>query len=137
MKLLCTITNGLMDLQSKTAVARYCAKVKNGNSILTMKAPMKPASWEEHKYCRGVAIPQIAEYMGHPKHEYPLVYDYVKHAVWAKYYPGKIPPSFASDCTSTVEFEDFMTKLRSWAAEDLKFYVLEPNEPACEIFLGD
>lgn len=134
MKILTQITGGLMDLRSKTAIAQYCAKVKNGTVIITAKLPEKPSSWEQHKYCHGVVIPIIAQHMGHEKHEYHEVYQYVKYAVWAEYYPGKIPPSFSKEEANTVEFEDFMTKIRQWASKFLGCYIPEPNSPPCELF---
>lgn len=134
MKILAHIVGGHMDDKAKTALMRYFAKVKNGDVIITAKLPEKPSSWEQHKYCHGVVIPIIAQCMGHQKHEYHEVYQYVKYAVWAKYYPGQLPPSFSKEEANTVEFEDFMSKTRQWASEFLGCYVPEPNAPECELF---
>jgi len=41
---------------------------------------------------------------------------------------GKIPTTRSTSDLSTVEYEDFLSKVRMWASSDLGLYIPTPNE---------
>lgn len=129
MKILIHITNGHMDLQSRTSVALWCKKTKNGQAILEMKAPVKDRSLQQNRYYHKVVVGIIADHCGYTPQE---CHDALRAMFLVE--TGKLPRIKSTTELSTVEFEEYLSKIREFAAKELETYVLLPNEPACELF---
>ena len=129
MKILAHITNGHMDLQSRTSVALWCKKTKNGQAILEIKAPTKQRSNQESKYYWAVVVGLISQELGYTPEE---THETLK-AHFLMETTGKLPKIISTADLSTTAFEQYMKTIREWAAVDLNIFIPLPGEAACEL----
>lgn len=115
----------------------YANSFKDGKILgMTLKGFRKPCSYLQHRYYRGIVIPMISEYHGHDDHEYfhvmmkmiflrdhDLEYLYKKKHGHEPPYP--IPRSTAD--LSTLEFVEYIEKVRRWAAEECGIDIPDPR----------
>ena len=88
---------------------------KKVNVIMNLWREFKPRSNNENSYFHGVVLPILSELTGYTEDEMKAVVKFkfkIQH----------------TSTLSTAEFEDFMSKIRSWASIELGCYVPEPNE---------
>lgn len=93
---------------------------------VTVDKKQKIRSNPENRYYRGVVVPLIAETIG----EYDE--DEVHEMLKIKFLPIE-KEGFPNSCKSTttlttVEFEEYLSKIRMWASEFLNCYIPLPNE---------
>ena len=92
----------------------------------------KQRSNDQNRYYWGVVIKLLRDETGHSPEE---LHEILKLKFLLKTYQlkGKQFPGVVSTADlSTMEFEDLMAKIRSWASLDLGIYIPAPNEVSFE-----
>lgn len=102
-------------------------KSLNGNVEVIVRKPQQPRSVKENSYYWGVVIKMISDETG----AYPDDVHHELKRMFLKQSGDKIPVLISTTDLSTVEFEDFLSKVRMWASSELGVMIPQPNE--CEI----
>jgi hypothetical protein len=91
---------------------------------ITRYVPRKDRSNEQNRYMWGVVYKIMADYTGHSEEE---IHEAMKYEFLTdKGSKMKIPRSTAT--LSTLEMEDYLSKVREFASMELGCYIPEPNE---------
>jgi len=92
--------------------------------FLTIQPEKRPRSVEQNKYYWGVVIDVIGRHLGYSAEE---AHEALKWHFLIKL--GEVLPTVKSTTElTTVEFEEYLAKIRQWAAEFLNVSIPEPNE---------
>jgi len=104
--------------------------LKDGDYVITVKKQKKPRSLNQNSYYRGVIVPLIADWMGDDNdsaHE-ALKFHFLRKE-------GKLPSSRSTTDLSTVEFEDYCSRIRMEASK-WGIYIPAPNEPDLDLYFN-
>lgn len=98
-----------------------------GDVEVIVRKPQQPRSLKENNYYWGVIIKMISEETG----AFPDDVHYELKRMFLKQSGDKIPVLISTTNLSTTDFEEFLSKVRIWAASELGIMIPQPNE--CEI----
>jgi hypothetical protein len=93
----------------------------------------KPRSLAENAYYWSVVLSMIAEHTGYEKEE---VHEILKNIFLRKEYNIGVDVVFAPVSTAsltTIEMEEYLDRIRRFAASELDLYIPEPNEIETDI----
>ena len=100
--------------------------LKDGGYELVIRKRRKHRSREQNNYYWGVVLSIFSDHWGYTKDEcHDLLLSIISREPSANGRPGKIK---RSSLMTTVEFEDYMERLRRWAAVEHGLYIPMPNE---------
>lgn len=122
---------GKTNFYDKEKFKQHVDSLPDNDYYITIDKNKKDRSLRQNAYYWGVVIELIAKHMGHPKDEYDFVHQklasdflgFKKEVLGREFW---IVPSTAS--LTTVQFEDYLSTLRMFAAQTLGVNVPEPNE---------
>lgn len=125
-KFLCTIIDSKIIPQEKTYFD-FLERSNNKEFYVWFYKPEKIRSLSENRYYRGVVIKKLSDFTGYNDNE---MHNILRYKFLLKYHENhKIPPIARSTTElTTVEFEEYLTKIREWASIDLGCYIPLPNE---------
>jgi hypothetical protein len=125
------LTGGLLALDRPKDYARYVRSFAGQYVEVTIRKQRSQRSTDQNRWWRGVAVPLIAEAMGHDRHEY----DQVHYALVAKCFGSTVDvktgleiPNVRSSHLSTAEFSELMEWAVRFAAQYLNVVVPLPGE---------
>ncbi|MBU0959480.1 MAG: hypothetical protein KKB31_06045 [Nanoarchaeota archaeon] len=96
----------------------------NGCEIeLTIDKRKKDRSNQQNRYYHAVVVKMIAEDLGYTKDEAHIA---LKMLFLLK--DGKVPTVRSTTDLTTVEFEEYLRKIKRWASMFLNIYIPDPNE---------
>jgi hypothetical protein len=81
----------------------------------------------QNGYYHGVVIPILCDYFGYTPEEMHEALKYKFNRLPEIEYEG-LPKIMSTASLNTVEFEEYMSKIRSWASADHGIYIPQPNE---------
>lgn len=130
------VKNGRLFFRNRKAFDANVAQLKEGWSMeVTVKRQRATRSQYQNRYYWGVVVELIAEHTGYTPDE---IHDILK----AKFIPkrlalcdgnGEVKGEFviggSTRRMNTVEFGEFLTEIRQWAASELGVVIPDPNEP--------
>jgi len=96
----------------------------SGEVELTVRPPMKHRTSPENRYYFGVVIEMISDETGASPED---VHQEMKR-MFLRVGGEKIPITKSTTELSTIEFEDYVAKIRMWAASFLNLTIPLPNE---------
>lgn len=113
-------------IPEKDKLAKYMQSLAPGIYELTIKKPKKQRSNEQNRYYWGVVVKILSEEWGWLSDD---LHDALKwHFLRV---PGEngLPDRAGSTASlSTIEFEDYLEKVRVWAITEYEIYIPQPNE---------
>ena len=92
----------------------------------------KKRSNNQNRFYRGIVIPLIADHTGYAQDE---VHEILKFAFLIQYKKvGNKELSYVGSTAdlNTVQFEEYIVKIREWAWNTLQVQIPNPNEPPLE-----
>ena len=127
-----------------TIIPIFCGKIEQGNLkldcpdkfktyLLTLdkkavhivvRKIQKPRSKKENRYYWGVCIKLLCETTGYNDDE---MHDALR-MLFLKDVNKKIPTLRSTTSLTTIDFEEYLTKIREWAIQTLNCYIPLPNE---------
>ncbi len=123
-------TDGKAHLDAANGFKAWLKTLANQRVEITVRKQQRKATRKQHGWYRGVALPMIAEEMGHLPYEYPAVHDMLMRE-WFGLKAGKHPKFKIRQSTadmSTVEFTDQMIEMvQIWAAQELGLVIPDPD----------
>ena len=108
---------------------RYKQRLTELNGLRVNISPVryrKNRSNDQNKYYWGVVIEMIADHCGYTKDDHASVSDELKSKFLGT--QGKLQIANSSSSLNTKEFEEYQSKIRTWASIELNLYVPLPNE---------
>ena len=122
------VENGRLQLRNPEQFKTWVSLLKGEVEIVVKRfRQSKLRSEQQNNYYWGVVIAILADYFGD---EDP--YDTHESLLWelsrAPRGEGKPDKIIRSSEMSTVEFEDYMARIRMWAAKKFAVYIPMPNE---------
>lgn len=99
-------------------------KDKTQRVTVTLCKFRKARSTNQNSYYHGVIVRMLADELGYTDEE---MHEAIKWQFLQKK-GAKIPTVRSTSDLSTVEFEDLMSRIRTWASSELKVYLPAPNE---------
>lgn len=120
------VEKGKLYFQSREQFDKFLYRLEGVVEVI-VRRPRKDRSNKENKYYWGVVIKILGDHLGYfpkemheiLKHEFLLIDD------------GRFKYVRSTTSLSTVEMEDYLSKIRMWASSEHSCYVPEPNE--CDI----
>jgi hypothetical protein len=92
---------------------------------LTVRRLRKRRSDRQHRYYFGVVVAMLAEFTGYTSDE---MHDALKWKFLRVDPESSLPTVRSTTSLTTVEFEDFLERVRTWAAADVGVVIPLPNE---------
>lgn len=126
-----TVTGGRWKFDNAPVLKRLLASLEGKRIVITLKQDRKRRSLKQQAWWWGVAIPEIAEYLGYDRHEHEaLHYELVK--LWGGTHTEEkagieLPNKRSSELT-TEEFSDLMEWVVRFASEKWNLYLLMPSD---------
>jgi len=124
-----TIENGHLRLERKDLFQRYLISLEGKGVDVCLKKPEKRRSLKQNAYYWAVIIPLITKEMGELIPEETSDFMRSKLLVKGIDVKGKRYEVIrGTSGLSTQEFEDYLEKCRTWAAQELGINIPLPNE---------
>lgn len=118
------IKSGKMEEFNRDLLRNHLSKCKDGRYIMTIEKDHPTRSGQENKFYWGVILKIIGDELGYTPEEC--------HAIFGERFLSyeKNGRQFVKTTTKlkTVEFEEYLEKIRRFAAMDLNIYLPVPNE---------
>jgi len=108
----------------------YKRTFANKRVEVTLKQWRKKATRKQHGWYRGMALPMIAEEMGHREYEYPAVHDALMRELFGlkEDCDPRLQIRKSTADMNTVEFtESMMETVQEWAATKLGLVLPDPD----------
>lgn len=116
--------DGRLCMDDKAAFARSLAAMRNLPVQVLVERRAKPRSLRENNYYWGVVIALISEWCGYTPEE---THDALRAMFLKAGGLEQMPRIFSTTSLTTVEMEDYLRRVREWAAHQGVFIPL-PNE---------
>ena len=116
-----------LNLLNVAKLKNHLLKFRGKTVEVTVELRRKHRTNEQNAYYHGVVLKMIADECGYRgEAELEGLHEELKRMFLPKNGRLNIVKSTAS--LSTVEFSDYIEKVRAWAAEELSLYIPDPNE---------
>jgi len=122
------IKNGKINFNSIEKFNKYLLSLEGKDVTVVVKKWKKGRSNNQNRYMWGVCYKIVSEETGHTEDE---IHDSLR-AMFLMDKSGKFPIVRSSTSLTTVEFEDYLEKVRIFAAEKLNCIIPLPNEIEAE-----
>jgi hypothetical protein len=119
-----SIVNGKFIYENPEALAQRVSKFNNCEVWVTITKKTKIRSLNQNRYYWGVIISILSKELGYLEEE---IHDSLKFKFLLDN-TKKIPLVVSTTDLTTVEFEEYQSKIRMWASSELNIYIPEPNE---------
>jgi len=96
----------------------------SGECEMIVRKKKKKRSNKENRYYWGIVIKMISDYTGFSEDE---AHDSMR-MLFLKDRSGKVETIKSSKDLSTVEFEEYLSKIRMFASKELSLYIPDPNQ---------
>jgi hypothetical protein len=118
-------SDGKLTLVNPERFRRALRGLLNAPVDVTVRRHRRTRSDRQHRYYFGVVVEILSEFTGYTSDE---MHDALKWK-FLQVDPGSSLPTVRSTTNlTTVEFEDFLERVRMWAAADLRVVIPLPNE---------
>ena len=119
-----TVVMGKLRLNERQKFNDYVSTLNGEVEVVVGKAKKwKDRSNQENRYYWGVVVQILSDHIGYQKDE---MHDALKWKFLRK--EGKIPTVKSTANLDTMEFEDYLERIRVWAAVDMNVRLPLPNE---------
>lgn len=98
--------------------------LKQGDIAVSVSKWTKPRSTLQNRYYWGVIVELLSDYFGYTPEE---MHEALKYQFLLDY-TGKLPRAKSTTELTTVEMEEFLSKVRTWASLEYSLYIPDPNE---------
>ena len=118
--------NGTFKLEKPLAFHEYVAEFSGQRLEIVIRKPKTSRSTLQNSYYFGVVVELLANELGYDKDE---IHEILKYKFLQSNAMG-MPYVKSTTKLSTGEFEEYLEKIRRWAAEFLHINIPDPNEAA-------
>ena len=115
---------GKIEYLNRPLLKEYMASLKDGKYVMTVEREYRSRSSQQNRYYHGVVLKTIAAELGYTSDEVHQIFkeEFLSYK--------KDNRQFVKSTTKlkTVEFEDYLEKVRRFAAMELGIVVPDPNK---------
>ena len=119
-----SILKGKVIFDDRDSFDNYLLSLENMFVDIVIKKRRKDRSNQQNRYMWGVVYKIISETTGHTEDE---IHDSMR-AMFLMDNLGKFPIMRSSTSLTTAEMEEYLEKIRQWAAQELSCIIPLPNE---------
>lgn len=128
MKFTGKIEKGVIKLDNPEFFAIEKSKLEGQRITLSLEKLRPHRSNNQNAYLFGIVMPLLCEHLGYKSSESYELWEAIKLQVGhTKTINGVVIPA-SSNNLSTTDFEQLMTKVRTWASVELQCFIPLPNE---------
>lgn len=120
-----TIQSGKISLDDRSQFVNYLNSLDGKRVQLTVEKVKHNRSLNQNSYYWGVVLKLIAGYTGAEPEE---VHDALKMQFSQKRFVGNLVAPASTKRMDTIQFTDYIEKVRRWAAEELSVSIPDPQE---------
>lgn len=122
------VEKGKLKFNNPAELTRFLSReVIQGDVQISIEKKRKRRSTAENNYYWGVVVELLAEHFGYTPEE---MHEALKIEFLKVHTEGKPDTVKGTKKLTTVEMEDYLSKIRIWASRDYRVFIPEPNE--CE-----
>jgi len=121
---LARIARGLIIFGNPQAVNNHLKSLEGKDAEVIIRVPKKGRSNPQNRYYWAVPIKLISEGTGYTTEE---THDALR-MLFLLDRDRKVPTLRSTTALTTLEMEEYLSKIRNWASMTLSIYVPEPNE---------
>lgn len=118
------VSGGKLTLNNPSGFDGYLLSLGEREVQLVVGRIRKPRSNQENRYYWGVVITLLSEATGYTEDE---MHDALR-MLFLRDNEKSIPTLKSTAALSTLEFEEYLSKIRVWASQEIDCYIPEPNE---------
>lgn len=118
------IENSRLVLDNPERFTQYLSTLNKKIVRVIVEKIKKPRTRKENRYYWGVVIKLLCETTGYIDNE---MHDALR-MLFLRDTDKKIPTLRSTTALTTIEFEEYLEKIRQWAMEKLNCYIPLPNE---------
>ena len=119
-----TVKQGKLSFNNLWQFTGYLKSLGEKNVEIIVRKIIKIRSNNQNRYYWGVVVPLLVNTTGYSTEE---MHEALK-MLFLKDLTRKIPTLRSTADLTTMEFEDYLGKVRMWAAQELSCVIPEPNE---------
>jgi hypothetical protein len=119
-----------LHLETPGGFKAWMRTLVNQHVVVTVEKYRKKATRKQHGWYRGVALPMIAQEMGHLEYEYPAVHDALMRELFGlkEGCDPRLKIRVSTADMNTTEFtEKMMETVQVWAATTLGVVIPDPD----------
>jgi len=120
------VIKGKLELDHPEAVKEHIKLFDNSDVQIIIEKRKKQRTTKQNAYYWGVIVPTLGDEFGYDKDE---MHDALKWQFLRKEDDGWIPTVRSTADLSTSEWEDYMSRIRTWAAVEYNINIPEPDGP--------
>jgi len=117
-----------IELFEKEKFQVYINKFENKEIQLTIELKNKKRSNQENRYYWGIVLEILSNHTGHTPDELHECFRAMFLKIWINIGSKEIESIRSTTDLSTVEMEQYLTKIREFASIELNVYIPLPNE---------
>ena len=118
------VEKGKLIIENSKEYNLFVWSLNNKNIELTLGKPSKKRSNQENRYYWGVVLRLLSDQTGYTENE---MHDALR-LLFLRDNTKIIPTLLSTALLNTIQFEEYMSKIRIWASTELSVYIPEPNE---------
>lgn len=119
------VEGGRVIFDAPAQLSLYLNKFEGKEIQATIEPKRKPRSRNENNYYFGVVVAMLGEHFGYEKEE---MHEALKMLFLKVVRPSKPTTVKSTTDLSTVEMEEYLSKIRMWASVEWGVNIPEPNE---------
>jgi hypothetical protein len=122
------IVKGKLILDTPSRYLVQLSKLENKRIELTLKKEKSQRSLDQNSYYWGVVVEILRDYFGYETYEAEEVHDGLKLLFLRIHEDKGLKTMRSTKKLNTVEFEDYLEKIRRWAIKEHNCFIPSPNE---------
>jgi hypothetical protein len=134
-KIRATLTGGFLQYDERNSQLLACEyqRLEGCQVVITLDKERKTRSINQNAYLWGVIIATLNKELGYNDND-SNIHEYLKSKFLSKEIQSPINPSESltiirsTNDLNTIEMEEYLTAIRSWASSELNIYLPLPNE---------
>jgi hypothetical protein len=118
------VVDGKLAFYNPKEVQNAVLALKEGDIAVSISKWTKPRSTLQNRYYWGIIVELLSDYFGYTPEE---MHEAIKYQFLLDR-TGKLPRAKSTTELTTVEMENFLSKIRIWASSEYSLYIPDPNE---------
>ena len=118
------VEQGRINYNNPAGLVIYVRSLEGKDVEVIIRVPKKNRSNPQNRYYWAVPIQLLSEATGYTTDE---IHDALR-MLFLLDKDRKVPTLRSTASLTTIEFEEYMSKIRTWASMELGCYIPEPNE---------
>ena len=125
------IEKGKLHLHDQMQFSLALAQLEGKYVEVIVRKKRSQRSLQQNSYYHGVVVTMLSEFLGYERDEMHII---LRFKFLRQVSEKGIENALSTTKLSTGDMEDYLDRIRRWAAQDLDFYIPLPNETGGEFY---